>query len=203
MVLKTEPVPAQKLTMVLKDITGDFVDGSPITKRLLTFGAALPGGTRSFTLDEERVKADNIRLRPLIQASKGFWATTRYDTSEGHIIYFNPKLDRVLPAVAASVEKGAVSDDRIDVDSSRMIAVGNSSFIFNEAMTNEDLDFFLSGVNWLLDRNSMIGIAPKTVRNFALNLSEAQIGDLSMLTLIVIPGSAALLGLLSWLKRRK
>lgn len=204
MVLKTAALPAQQLTVVLKDITGTFVEGSPITKRLPHVDAELKGGTRSLTLDEERVKPNNIKLRTLITASKGFWATTRYDTHGGqYVIYFNSKLDRVLPPVAVSVEKGGLSDERVQVDSSRMIAVGNSSFIFNEAMTTEDLDFFLSGVNWLLDREHMIGITPKAVRNFTLSLSQEQISDLALLTLLVIPGSAALLGLFSWLKRRR
>lgn len=200
-VLKT--VPYGPVTGVLKEITGDFVDGSPITKRLGSVTAVFLGTTQSLRLDPDRVKPLNIRLQPLITASKGFWATAHYEVGNGRGVYFNPKLDTPSPVVAASVEKGALSDERVRVDSSRMVAVGNCAFIRNDDLTEADLDFFLSAINWLLDREHLIGIAPKSVHSFALSLTEAQIGNLAMLTMCAIPGAAAVLGLMVWLKRRR
>ncbi len=200
-VLKT--VPLGDVTGVLREITGDFNPGSPITKRLQNVSAAFMGVTQSLTLEGDRVKEENIRVTPLIVASKGFWAEARYDISGGGGIYFNATEDTASPLVAASVEKGALSDERVQVDSSRMIVVGNSAFISNQALTTADLDFVLSGVNWLLDRDSLIGIAPKTVRNFSLSLSDSQMNSLAMVTMGAIPGGAALLGLIAWFKRRR
>jgi len=200
-VLKT--MPYGPVTGVLKEITGDFLEGSRITNRLSNVTAIFLGVTQSLRLDPGRVKPLNIRLQPLIKASKGFWATANYELTGGRGVFFNPKLDTPTPVVAASVEKGALSDDRMRVDSSRMVAIGNCAFIRNDAMTEADLDFFLSAVNWLLDREHLIGIAPKTVRSFALSLSEAQIGNLALLTLCAIPGAAAVFGIMVWLKRRR
>ena len=200
-VLKT--VPYGPVTGVLKEITGDFVDGSPMTRRLNNITAIFLGLTQSLTLQPDRVKLLNIKLQPLIKASKGFWAEVEYEITPKHGIYFNPKVDTASPCVAASVEKGALSDERMRVDSSRLVVVGNSAFIRNDAMTAADLDFFLSVVNWLLDREHLIGIAPKSVRAFALSLTESQIGNLALLTIFAIPGAAALLGVMSWLRRRR
>jgi len=200
-VLKTMPM--GEFTGVLKEITGDFVPGSPVTKRLQNVGAAFMGVTQSLALHEDRVKEQNIRLAPLIRASKGFWAETNYDLAKGAKIYFDALEDTASPCVAASVEKGALSDERVQVDSSRLIVVGNSAFINDQALTTADLDFVLSGVNWLLDRDSLIGIAPKTVRNFTLNLSGKQMNSLATVTMGAIPGTAALLGLIAWLRRRR
>ncbi len=200
-VLKTMVLPGN-FTGVLKEITGDFVAGSSITKRLNNVSAMFLGITQSLTLDTERVKGSNLKLQPLIQASKGFWAETHYEITPGHGIYFDPKEDKASPVFAASVEKGALNDTRVQVDSSRLIVVGNSAFVGNDAMREADLDFVLSSINWLLDREPLIGIAPKAVHNFALSLSEKQIGDLALLTMGVIPAVAALFGVFAWFKRR-
>ncbi|MEI6351363.1 MAG: GldG family protein [Verrucomicrobiota bacterium] len=202
-VLKTMPIKLTggMVTGVLKEITGDFVPGSPVTKRLNNVNAMFLGATQSLTLQGERVKANNIKLQPLIQASKGFWGETQFEIAGGGI-FFDPKEDHSNPIVAASVEKGALSDERVQVDSSRLIVVGNATFIGNTAMTEADLDFFLSGLNWLLDREQLIGITPKPVRNLSLNLTDAQVSYLAMFTMVVIPAAAGLIGIFSWFKRR-
>ncbi len=202
-VLKT--VPLGQFTGVLKEITGDFIPGSPVTKRLRNVGAAFLGVTQSLSLHDARVKEQNIRLLPLIRASKGFWAELRYAVNlpAGEKIFFDATEDTATPCVAASVEKGALDDRRVQVDSSRLIVVGNNAFIANQALTTADLDFILSGMNWLLDRDSLIGIAPKAVHNFSLNLSGSQMNSLAMVTMGAIPGAAALLGLIVWLRRRR
>jgi ABC-type uncharacterized transport system involved in gliding motility auxiliary subunit len=200
-VLKT--VPLGDMTGVLREITGDFVPGTPITKRLQNVNAAFMGVTQSLTLLADRVKEENIRLAPLIRASKGYWAEPGYDISGGGGIFFNANEDTPTPFVAAAVEKGALNDERVEVESSRMVVVGNSAFISNQALTTADLDFVLSSVNWLLNRNALIGIAPKAVRNFSLSLSDSQMSSLALITMGGIPGGAALLGLIAWFKRRR
>ena len=72
---------------VLKEITGDFLAGSPITKRLNNVTANFTGGiTQSLTLDAERGKAADITLVPLIRASGGFWGETHYTEKS---VYFH------------------------------------------------------------------------------------------------------------------
>ena len=205
-VLRTMPVRLASgiVRGILKEITGDFVSGSPITKRLGNVTANFTGGvTQSLTLDTERSKAGGIKLKPLIRASKGFWGETRYAESVANGVYFDPKEDHIDPVVAASAEKGAVSDDRVRVDSSRLIAVGSSAFLSNQTITEADMDFVLNGLNWLLDREEVIGIAPKTAHNLSLNLTQAQLSLIALLVMFAIPAGAGALGIVVWLKRRR
>jgi len=186
---------------VLKEITGDFVPGSSITKRLANVTALFKGGvTQSLTLDTARGKEVGVKLQPLIQASKGFWGETRYTETA---VYFDPKEDHIDPVVAASVEKDAPSDDRLRVDSSRLITVGSSAFLSNDNITEADLDFVLNGLNWLLDREEIIGIAPKPAHNLSLSLTESQLNLMALLVMVAIPGCAGVLGIVVWLKRRR
>ena len=205
-VLRTMPVrlASGMVRGVLKEITGDFVAGSPITKRLTNVSASFTGGvTQSLTLDAERSKAEGIKLKPLVQASKGFWGETRYAESATAGVYFDPKEDHIDPIVAASAEKGAPSDDRVRVDSSRLIVVGSSAFLSNQTITEADMDFVLNSLNWLLDREEVIGIAPKTAHNLSLNLTQSQLSLIALLVMGAIPAGAGALGLVVWLKRRR
>jgi len=205
-VLRTMPIKLASgiVRGILKEITGDFVPGSPVTKRLVNVTANFTGGpTQSLTLDTERGKTAGIKLQPLIQASKGFWGETRYQEGTTHGVFFDPKEDHIDPVVAASAEKGALVDDRVRVDSSRLIVVGSSAFLSNDTITEADLDFVLNSVNWLLDREEIIGIAPKPAHNLSLNLTDAQMSSIGLLTMAAIPAVAAVLGFFIWLKRRR
>lgn len=204
-VMKTVPLKLSggMVTGILKEITGDFVPGSPITKRLGNVTALFRGGsTQSLGLDPERVKSNDIKVQPLIQASKGFWGEARYATASTGV-FFDPREDHINPVVAASAEKGGISEDRVRVESSRLIATGNASFLGNEVITEADMDFVLSGVNWLLAREELIGIAPKPVRNLALSMTQAQISSIAFWVMIAIPAIPVLFGIMVWLKRRR
>jgi len=101
------------------------------------------------------------------------------------------------------VEKGGLSDQRVQVDTSRMIVTGNAAFLTDKALTEAGIDFVLSGLNWLLNRTQLIGIAPKEEKQFTLNLTSEQLRNIALLVLGVIPGAAAVLGLASWISHRR
>ena len=63
-----------------RDVQAHFLGDSPITKRLADVRAIFVGGTSSLTLDPNRGRAANIRLQPLIQAEKGYFAETDYNS---------------------------------------------------------------------------------------------------------------------------
>ena len=205
-VLRTMPIRLDTgiVRGILKEITGDFVAGPSITKRLGNVTALFKGGeTQSLTLDAERGKENAIKLQPLIQASKGFWGETRYAEGVTKGVYFDPKEDHINPIVAVSAEKGAPSDDRMRVDSSRLIVVGSASFLSNDNMTEADLDFVLNGLNWLLDREEVSGIAPKAAHNLSLHLTDSQMSLIALLVMGAIPCGAGALGFVVWLRRRR
>jgi ABC-type uncharacterized transport system involved in gliding motility auxiliary subunit len=55
----------------------------------------------------------------------------------------------------------------------------------------------------MLDRGHLARIAPKSVRAFNLNLTDAETGRIALYTLVVIPMLAAVAGLaVLWRRRR-
>jgi hypothetical protein len=108
--------------------------------------------------------------------------------------------------VAASAEKGGVRDERVDVATSRMVVVGNSTFVQDAALASANaqgnLDFMGSVINRLLERTKLTGIAPRPVANFNLSLTDTQLRGIALYVVVIIPAAVALLGLLMGLRRR-
>jgi hypothetical protein len=177
--------------------------GSPVTKRLEGVTTQFLGQTQSLAIDPAAKAAAQVNATPLIEAAEGFWGETDYGGGENSPLHFDNK-DHPAPLnLAVAVEKGALSDTRVSVDTARMIVMGNAEFLKDEALTESGLDFALSAINWLLNREELIGVAPKERKTFTLNLSENQIGNIALTVMGVIPGLVAIIGFAQWWQRRR
>src|ERR1700736_5929572 len=111
---------------VTRDVQAHFLGDSPITKRLADVRALFLGGTCSLTLESQRVRAANIRLEPLVQAEKGYFAEKDYNTDDQAKLQADAKNSPQTPiTIAASIEKGGGGDARVQMNSARMVVVGN------------------------------------------------------------------------------
>src|SRR5437773_6507004 len=147
-----------------RDVQAHFVGNSPITKRLADVRVILFGGTSSLTLEPERGRAANIRVEPLIQAEQGYFAETDYNTDNQAKLQADAKQNSNTPlTIGAAIEKGGSADERVQVNSARLVAVSNATFVQDNAITQDQqaLDFVSGSVNWLMSREQLIGIAPK------------------------------------------
>lgn len=193
-------------TAIWRNVSGDFLPNNLVTKRLVGATIYLPGQTQSLALDEEGARTKQIQLRPLIVAAEAYWGETEYVTDEKTGVRYDEGQDAGYPVyVAASADRGGVSDDRVQIESSKLVVVGNSEFALDAAQTQQrqlSLDFLSSAMNWLLDRSQLAGVIPKTVSHFTLELTESQMSTLAFVTMIAIPGAAAFLGIIVWWRRR-
>jgi hypothetical protein len=103
-----------------------------------------------------------------------------------------------------AIEKGGSADERVQVNSSRMVAVSNSAFVQDNALTQDQqaLDFISGSINWLLSRETLIGIAPKMSKPLTFRLSEDALRNLRWIILVLIPLVPAVVGSLVWWQRR-
>src|SRR6266576_1984184 len=146
-----------------RDVQARFLGDSPITKRLADARALFLGGTSSLTLEPDRVRAANTRLEPLIQAEKGYFAETDYNTDNQAKLQADAKRDNNTPlTIGAAIEKGGSADERVQVNSSRLVVVSNATFVQDNAISQDQqgLDFMSACINWLGSREQLIGIAP-------------------------------------------
>jgi hypothetical protein len=190
---------------LLRDVQARFLGDNPITKRLAEARGVFPGGACSLALEPERVRSANVRLQPLVQAEKGYWAETDYNS--GDQAKFQEDALRngdAIHTIAVSIEKGGSADERVQANSSRMVVVSNATFIQDVAINQDQqaLDFISGAVNWLLNREQLIGIAPKVPQTLIFNLDQNALRNLRWLILFFMPLVPAVLGLVVWWRRR-
>jgi len=188
-----------------RDVQAHFLGDSPITKRLADVRAIFVGGTASLTLDPNRSGPANIQLQPLIQAEKGYFAETDYNSDNQPKLQADAKKAGDVPlTIAASAEKGGSADARVQVNSSRLIAASNATFVQDSAIMQDQaaLDFVSGAVNWLLSREQMIGIAPKIPKPLTFTLDPEGLRQLRWILLVLMPLIPAVIGTVVWWQRR-
>ncbi len=188
-----------------RDVQVRFLGDTPVTKRLADVRAIFVGGTSSLTLEANRVRGANIRLEPLIQAEKGYFAETDYNTDDQAKLQADAQKAGNSPlTIAASVEKGGSADARVQVNSARLVVVGNGTFVQDSAITQDQaaLDFVSAAVNWLLSREQLIGIAPKISKPLTFSLDPEALRQLRWIVLLLMPLIPAAIGTIVWWQRR-
>ena len=188
-----------------RDVQARFLAQSPITQKLANARALFFGGTSSLTLDMERTRASNIRLEPLLEAEKGYFAETDYNSQDQAKLQADATKPSSTPLIlAASIEKGGSADARVQVNSARMVVVANSSFVDDKALTQDQqaLDFVSGSLDWLLSREQLIGIAPKIPKTLTFTLGDEALSNLRWVILVFLPLFPAVIGAGVWWKRR-
>jgi ABC-type uncharacterized transport system involved in gliding motility auxiliary subunit len=190
---------------LIRDVQARFLSNSPVTKRLGEVRGLFFGGTSSITVQPERVRAANIRLQPLIEAEKGYFAETDYNTTDQAKLQADAKKAGTAPlTIGVSIEKGGSADERVQMNSARMVVVSNATFVQNNALTQDQqaLDFVSASANWLLSREQLIGIAPKIPKTVTFSLNQDALRSLRWIILILMPLVFVVLGTAVWWKRR-
>jgi hypothetical protein len=87
--------------------------------------------------------------------------------------------------------------------SSRLVVVGNASLIAPDGNTSKvAADFTMASLNWIMNREELMGISPRRPTSFTLNISPADFGLLQSLAIFVMPGLALIVGGFVWMRRR-
>ncbi len=86
----------------------------------------------------------------------------------------------------------------------RIVVAGDSLFLGNSAIeAGANRNFAGLAVNWLLEHEHLLAIAPRTVTEYRISLTRAEMTSISWLLLVVLPGGTLGLGLLWWRRQMK
>lgn len=183
-----------------------LMPGSGPTRDLPALSTRLSGYSQSLEVlyDDELLLSENVKATPLmIVSGEGFWGETDFLSDD---VSYNPDIDYGRPDLiftAASVEKGMPGDSELLEGSSRMVVVGNPDLISPDGNTSKvNADFAMASINWVMNREELMGITPRRPTAFTLNVSPGSLGFLQSLIILLIPGLALLTGLFVWMKRR-
>lgn len=152
--------------------------------------------------DNEQV--DRPRVTVLAANSKDGW-------EEMNLNQTPPKYEEGLDvpgpnAVAVAVEKGTVAGIDIELKPTRMVVIGDSDFVSNGTLKGGiggNMDFFMSAMNWLVEREAILAIAPRTPDRLELGMTQEQKRIAFAILVLGVPVAAAFLGFVVWLRRRR
>lgn len=192
----------ESTSLIVRDVPGIFLPGSPITDKLAGAAAGFIGGTESIAVPGEK-ENEGWEVTPLIQAAPDFWGEVDHELIQEIGLEYEEDRDHGEPLfIAASVQTAGVKDPRVQIGGARMVVVGNGKFLDENQIVEPNLIFATSAVNWLVDREALIGIPPREMQNFVLKISESQNFNLFMIIGLGIPLFALSIGVLVWWVRR-
>ena len=169
-------------------------------------------GVRSLSPTPQRVPG--VAVVPVVNSSKNSYGEMDHDRAQFDQNQDVPGPTTLMaiinrrPATLGSADVTPLSPPsdaaRVAVSArSRIAVVGDSDFATNSffhVLGNGNL--FLNTVNYLVARDNLIGIEPRTYDLPRLHLTNRQLKGTFFLSVILMPAVLALLGLAVWWKRR-
>jgi hypothetical protein len=202
-----------------RTVDGDFIVSSfapshPVTQALLhsSYKARLRlGPARTVRPDMTRAAGNGLDVVTLAASSPTAWGEVDFAARGAAVM--NPKVDvRPLPSmdppnrlgIAVAAEHVAARDNLpFSVRTGRLIVIGSGDLVDNHRIADEGvLPLVVGAVNWMADRGTQLNIPPRPIERFQLLLSPRELQNLRFCLMFILPGAAAVLGLIVYWTRR-
>lgn len=87
----------------------------------------------------------------------------------------------------------------------RLVVFGDSDFASDQLLraSQANVVLLIDTLNWLAERESLLGIPPKKPERVRLSLTGGEMAWLYGLALLILPGLSVILGVVVWLRRRR
>ena len=141
-----------------------------------------------------------VTVTNLVETSPDGWG----ETSLAHLEEQVKKDPADTPGpVSLAVAVGPAEGDKVAAAKGRLVVVGNSRFASGEGLSNSgNANLFLNSIHWLTGVEKQIGIAPKTLEQASLALTQSQVRRIGLFAVLGLPALAVLLGVYVWYRRR-
>lgn len=212
--LREYGISLQNNRVISKDKTGQtltsarafFTQGPESNKGIEHQATQFDGQTSGLEVQSsnDRLTLRNINSFPLIQAADGWWGESKYTELNPS---FDPREDQGIISgaanptpvhIAAAVVRGRENSDTTSPLASRMVVIANTDFLRPENTREEMIHFLSSTVNWLVGRESLIGIPPKSVYRKKITIQSAHKSLIDQIILIYLPITTLLIALVIW-----
>jgi ABC-type uncharacterized transport system involved in gliding motility auxiliary subunit len=180
-------------------LVSDFAD-HPITHGLRNMACAfysphpveaLSGGSLS----------DRLRVTSLAFGPANGWIETDPAEDPPH---FDAGADKAGPvSIAVAVERGIPAGLKVPLPATRLVVIGDADFAANGTLAGGNEDFFMSALNWLLERDHLAAVSPRIPDEIRMDMDKRQRGRLFLLVVAGFPGAALFLACLVALARRR
>ncbi|CAI9085057.1 ABC transporter [Candidatus Methylacidiphilum fumarolicum] len=188
--------------MLIDKAAGTHFADHPAVKPMIGYTLQLPD-CRSIALSTDSSNPNVKKVTALVKTPEGFWGEVNWKEEERP--KYDPGVDIPGPLILAAVYDGGEvpGKEGIHVFGTRIAAVGSSSFLANQNIKPDGVDFFINLLNWMLQKEMALGIAPKSVQEFGLSIPASQRQTVAMICLITIPFAFLVLGVGMYFSRRR
>ena len=144
--------------------------------------------------------ADRPHATLLAASSAKGWAEKDWHQTP---MEYNPETEQAGSlGVAVAAKRGLSSSIDVQIQPTRLVVFGDSGFVSNGGLAGANMNLFLAAIDWLLERDELIAIAPKEYRQSKLMLTRNQIIWMGIVLVFGLPLIAAAVGGLVWIVRR-
>lgn len=183
----------------------------PVTQPLIDNQLSIYLGlTRVVRPDPGRPLDNSLRADVLAASSETAWGERNYRQNTAE---YNPGIDlQGLAGFEPYNRLGvAVSSERVtppkdlpfSIRGGRVVLFGNADFISNARISPPgNLTIAINSINWCVDRDVQLNTPPRPIERYQLNLSQAELSNLRFSLLIILPGVAAIFGIIVYWTRR-
>jgi ABC-type uncharacterized transport system involved in gliding motility auxiliary subunit len=197
-----------ELSLTGRDLVVNQYGDHPITRNLNNVTTMFLQPRSVEPAESVRISADDVtdkaRVTALALSGNDSWAESDIGQSPAQ---FDKDADRLGPvSIAVAVEKGPPGGIDMELKPTRMVVIGESDFLCNAALESGvggNVDFLLSSLNWILERDALLAIAPKAPGELNLDANGRQLAAALLVVIGALPAAAVALGLLVWLWRRR
>ena len=180
----------------------------PITQRF-TFLTAFPLAREASPVSGG---VNGRTAQPVVESSARSWAETDIKTllTSGQVSLDESKGDKKGPVVLASAVSAAAANapaakpgDDTPKPETRVVIFGDSDFAENGVLgVPGNKDLFMNTVGWLSQQENLISIRPKEADDRRVTLTATQQNNITILSLLLIPGLVFASGVYNWWRRR-
>jgi hypothetical protein len=187
--------------LIVVDALGAEYAPHPITSKLEGVNTSFPYARSVRRAEQTQSSGAGPRVTELVRTPPSFWGETEPDAQRTQ---FNPGLDIPGPLpLAVAVETSKPRGVDVSIGVTRLVVVGTARFVDNSNLSGGNLDFFMNSLNWLLQREQLVAVGPKTPEEFRLDMSPTQQRAVYALVVAGLPLAVAIIGIAVWLGRRK
>ncbi|MBL9218174.1 MAG: GldG family protein [Opitutaceae bacterium] len=175
----------------------------PITQVLIDNGLyLLAGPTRVVNEDIGRAPDDGLSVKKLIATSPTAWGESDYRLRSRPEYTPGQDLRGQLGVLVVS-ERLKPANLPLSVPGGRLAVFGTADLVTNNRIINGgNFPVVLNTVSWAIGRDTQLNIPARPIERFQLSLSQEELVRLRLGLFFIVPGLAALLGLLVYWTRR-
>jgi ABC-type uncharacterized transport system involved in gliding motility auxiliary subunit len=171
-----------------------------ITERLKNIMTLFPW-VRS--IQPEGTPPNGVNVEILFKSNESSWGETTLGTKSA-AYDANVDMKGPLPLAAAITKEIKPSSDKKLAVKSRMVVAGTSNFAINSYFGEQgNGNLFLNMVSWLSEDEDLISIRPKDPKDIRMLLTQSQVSMLRLFAIVLLPGLAAVAGIIVFVKRRR